>query len=175
VPGLTRAAAIERLSTDWDEAMRLFGRFDDGAFARRGTIGGGEWSAKDLLGHLAFWEEICLIQLDAWWKDELLRMDERFAPGGVDAVNAWNERRKLRWSAARVRSDADTTHHRLLAAIEGLTDAEWRSIVPLPIAQRMTLGTRLGRLAGGKSGPFHHVRDHLAELDAATATGYVSM
>jgi hypothetical protein len=167
VPGLSRAAALERLSSGWDEAIGLFARFDDEAFARRGTIGGGEWSPKDLLGHLALWEEICLIQLDAWWKDEPLRMDERFAPGGVDAINAWNERRKLRWSAARVRSDADKTHRRLLTAIEGLTDAEWRSIVPLPIVQRMTLGTRLGRLAGGPSGQFHHVRDHLAELREA--------
>ena len=37
----------------------MLAELDTSAFERRGTIGGGEWSAKDLAAHLGAWEGSC--------------------------------------------------------------------------------------------------------------------
>ena len=170
MPTPTRARAVQTLTDGWDHLHELLARIDAASFDVRGTIGGGEWSAKDLLGHVAFWEEIAVVQIGFWRQGQVLRLDQEFAPGGTDGLNAWNQRRQHRRSVRRVRTESDRIHARLLGEIGRLTETEWRSIVPLPLAQRVRLGTRLGRLAGGPAGPFGHVEAHLPDLRAFVAT-----
>lgn len=45
---------------------RLLDRLDAEAMTRPATIGGGDWSAKDLLSHIAYWEELAVDTLTAW-------------------------------------------------------------------------------------------------------------
>ena len=52
---ITQAAALATLDEGQQTLLTLLGQLDDEALTRAGTIGG-DWSAKDLLGHLAFWE-----------------------------------------------------------------------------------------------------------------------
>ncbi len=89
------------------------------------TIGGGDWSAKDLLGHMALWEELALATIDPWLRDERPRLEERFFDGDVDALNAWNEERKRDWPLERIRTEADEMHAQLLGAIERLGPDGW--------------------------------------------------
>jgi hypothetical protein len=141
---------------------------------RPATIGGGDWSAKDLVGHVAFWEEIALDQLAAWRAGEVLRFDERYGPGGVDGMNARNVALKATRSLDRVRGDSAATHEALLRELEGLTDHDWRSVPPSPTADRPRLGTRLGRILGGPGGQFSHAWAHLPDLDSYVARDVAS-
>src|SRR5262245_31819877 len=101
----TRKDAVDTLEDGQHRLDALFSTLSDDRFGRAGTMAGGEWSAKDRMGHIAFWEEIALATIDTWRKGEALRFDQAYVPGGTDALNAWNEQRKRRWAAARVRRE----------------------------------------------------------------------
>ena len=163
---VTRQVALHTLEDGHRQLDALFSRLTDDRFVRRGAIGGGAWSAKDLMGHVAFWEEIALATIDTWRKGEALRFDQAYVPGGTDALNAWNEQRKARWSAARVRRESAETHGRLIEEIEFLSAAEWTSVIPSPTTRRSRLGTRLGQVLGATKHPFGHAFAHLPDLQA---------
>ena len=160
---VTRQAALDTMQDGQRRLDALFSRLSDDRFVRRGTIGGA-WSAKDLMGHVAFWEEIALATIDTWRKGEALRFDQAYVPGGTDALNAWNEQRKAKWSAARVRRESAETHRRLIEEIEFLSAAEWTSVMPSPTTRRTRLGTRLGSVLGATKHPFGHAFAHLPDL-----------
>jgi hypothetical protein len=161
----TRHDAIATLEEGQSRLDALFARLSDEAFIRHRAIGN-DWSAKDLMGHITFWEEIALATLDTWRKGKALRFDQAYVPGGTDALNAWNHARKARWSAARVRSESEHTHRRLLGEIEGLSAIDWSSLVPSPVERRSRLGTQLGRVLGAPKRPFGHAFAHLPDLEA---------
>ena len=163
---LTRADAFATLEEGQARLDDLLGRLSDKELARPATIGGGDWSAKDLLGHIAFWEEVALTVLDSWRRERPLNLAEAFAPGGTDGMNAWNQERKGRWSLQRVQRDAEKTHRTLMTQMQRLSDEEWRSVVPTTAAQRSRLVTRLGGVLGAPRRPFGHAFAHIPDLEA---------
>jgi hypothetical protein len=56
----THAQAAATLEEGNAALAALFGHLSPAEMTRPATIGGGEWSAKDLLAHVAFWEELLL-------------------------------------------------------------------------------------------------------------------
>ena len=133
-------------------------------------LGGGEWSAKDLIGHLASWEAFALDALAAWEAGERAPIDDLQFTVSTSRINRANVERKGSWSVARVRRDAEGTHRELLDAIESLSDGRWRR--PVSPRGRKPLGVRLGGILGGPAGLFRHdeahypsVRSFLADLE----------
>ncbi len=57
---ITREEAVRLLEEQHAELATLFEELDPDAFVRRGTMGGGEWSAKDLAAHMGVWEEFAI-------------------------------------------------------------------------------------------------------------------
>jgi hypothetical protein len=162
----TRADALATLEEGQARLDDLLGRLSEEELTRPATIGGGDWSAKDLIGHIAFWEEVALRVLDSWRREMPLNLAEAFAPGGTDGMNAWNQERKARWSLQRVQRDATKTHRRLLREMGRLSDEEWRSLVPSVTGRRSRLGTRLGGVLGAPKRPFGHAFAHIPDLEA---------
>jgi DinB family protein len=144
----------------------LFDRLNDDQFTRPKTIGGGYWSAKDLMGHVSFWEEIALATVDSFRRGEALRFDQAFAPGGIDELNEWNHRRKAKWSSDRVRRESEATHSRLIEEIGKLSSKSWNEVIASPNARRLRLGTRLGQVLSGPKQRFGHAFAHLPDLEA---------
>jgi catechol 2,3-dioxygenase-like lactoylglutathione lyase family enzyme/DNA-binding NarL/FixJ family response regulator len=148
-----------------DAALReLFTRLNDAQMTQPATMGGGDWSAKDLLGHIAFWEELALEALQAWGAGRGL-----FGQGdwpGTDAANAQNQARTSQQSLAEVRQRAATAHTGILGALEGLTDEQWVAPAQRFNGETTTLGDLLGGILGGRAGHFRHAFDHLADLRA---------
>ncbi|MGH2555884.1 MAG: DinB family protein [Actinomycetota bacterium] len=162
----TRGDALATLEEGQARLEDLLGRLSEEELTRPATIGGGDWSAKDLIGHIAFWEEVALRVLDSWRRETPLNWAEAFAPGGTDGMNAWNQERKRRWSLQRVQREAAKTHRRLISELERLSDEEWRSVVPITTSRRICLGTRLGGVLGAPKQPFGHAFAHLPDLEA---------
>jgi hypothetical protein len=158
----TRREAILVLTRQRAEVLALLERLPARARTRPG-LGGGDWSPKDLLGHLESWERHALDALEAWARDEPAPVDVALRRDGLTAVNAREVQRRARRPYGRVASEAAATHAALLEAIRSMPRARW--VAPATSRGRAALGVRLGRLLVG-AGPFGHDRAHLRDLAA---------
>lgn len=163
-----RADALATLAEGRAALEAAFGALDDDAMHAPATIGGGDWSAKDLLAHLALWERLALEALAQWRDGARPTVEDVFAQGarGVDRLNAehtalWRDR-----DPDAVRAEAARAHEALGAAIRAMDDDEWRAKAPYETSRRRTLGELLGAITGAPKRPFGHAFAHLPDLEA---------
>ena len=161
----TRREAIRSLREQREETLTLLDRLPARARTRPG-LGGGDWSPKDLLGHLESWEQHALDALEAWARDERAPVDVAVYRDGITAVNRTEVQRKARRSFPAITESAAATHERLCAAIDVMSDERWQA--PATSRGRTPLGHRLGQLLVG-SGPFGHDAAHHRSLRAFVA------
>ncbi len=159
----SRRDAIARLRAERAEILDLIGRLPARALTRPG-LGGGDWSPRDLLGHLESWEEHALAALEAWARNEPAPIDRALRTRGLTAVNLAEVRRRSRRSMTATLASAAATHERLVGAIEALSDRAWRA--PATSRGRVALGHRLGQILVGTRDPFAHDSAHLKDLRA---------
>jgi hypothetical protein len=139
----TRQAAIEVLERGHAAVRRLLKEIPDHWTARPG-VGGGDWSPKDLVAHLTFWEE---------------RVLEARAPRAPrEAVRA-----RSRHTLAKVLRDWDNVHGELIRTIRTMPDARWEN--PATPRGRKSLEHRIGQLLVGRE-PFGHAEAHVKDLEA---------
>ena len=154
-----RDDAIHSLESGQAALEVLYARLSDAQMEQSATMAGGSWSAKDLVGHVAAWEELALQTIGAWRTGQPLPTDGEWP--GTDAFNARVQERTCGQLLLDVRQHAAATHGALVRAIQSLTGEEWRSS-----RGDNTLGDTLGRITGGPAGTFRHVFDHLDDLKA---------
>ncbi|HZD80082.1 MAG TPA: DinB family protein [Actinomycetota bacterium] len=159
---VTRRGAIDILERGRVAIAGLLGRVPAAELDHPG-VGGGEWSPKDLVGHLASWEERALEALAAWGRGEPAPIDREFRSRTLTAINAEAVAAKAGLSYAEVRREARRTHAELLRAIEAIPDGRWGS--PATPRGRRPLGHRLGQILVG-TGPFAHAQAHVESLRA---------
>lgn len=159
----TRSEAIEILLEGRTQIASLISRLSDRQLEAPATIGGGDWSAKDLIGHLAFWEELALDALSSWRRGEKPRVEDIFGEG-VDAVNA-EEQARIRVSPLTdVVKRSEETSERIVSEIERIPDDEWLGEAPYPSERRRNLAQLLSSVLGSPEGPFRHASAHLEDL-----------
>lgn len=161
---------IEAISTlqEGGAAMgALFEALSDDEMTRPATIGGGDWSAKDLMGHIAFWEELAVRTLAEWRSGVRPEVESIFDAGmaGVDAANAGNLAETACLVLDEVRARARRTHDSLVAGIRGIGDDEWRAASTYPNPHSASLGELLGSVTGAPNRPFGHAFAHLPDLE----------
>jgi len=167
VTALSRREALSTLREGQERLAALLAQLSDEELAQPSALGGGEWSPQDLIGHMAVWEEVALVTVEAWLRGDKPPIDERFGSRETDEINARNQDRKHAWSLERIRADSEGTHRRLVSAIEWMTEGEWASPPPFePDGQQETLGAELGGLLGAPGRPFGHAFAHLPDLEA---------
>jgi uncharacterized damage-inducible protein DinB len=159
-PSPAEAAAI--LEEGQTAVDRLAARVPEEEAVRHNAIGGGEWSLKDLLGHLAHWEELALETISRSRADGGIT---RVALDDVDEENAKDIARKLDWPLERVRSEASSTHEQLLTDIRSTSQEDWNRLRPFDGGAERTLGAMLGSVLGAPERPFEHAWAHLRELE----------
>jgi uncharacterized protein (TIGR03083 family) len=154
----TRVQAIEILQASRAPILELIEGLEDSQMKTRTVLGGGEWSVKDLLGHLAGYEEDAL----AIATGRRPRHSGKF--DSVDERNAADLERRRKWSVKRVRDDLEQSRVALIKAIEILDDKQWSSKIQTKTG-RSALGLVLGRLlVGDRHGLFAHDLAHLRDL-----------
>lgn len=163
----TRDQAIVTLDEGQAALDSLFARLSDEEMTRPATIGG-EWSAKHLLGHVAFWEELALEALTDWRAGRRPSVECIFEGGreGIDAANARDQERTAAQSLSEVRARATTAHTTLVQSIREMSDEEWRGKSPYPNAHRVTFAELIGSVLGAPKRPFGHAFAHLPDLQA---------
>jgi hypothetical protein len=162
-PRLSRAEAIAILEDGQAQLDALFGRLDNQEMTQPQTIGGGDWSAKDLMGHIAFWEELALNAIDACRAGRRAAVDE-FADAA--AANAHNQRASANHSLADTRSRAAAAHSAIVSVLRTLSVAEWTSPPACEGATKSSLEELLGGILGAPNRPFGHAWAHLDDLRA---------
>jgi len=85
------------------------------------TIGTGAWSAKDLLGHLAFWEELAAQALANWRAGQRPSAEDLFDQRRTDAANAGNDERS---SGQSLDDEVAEVHGEALVRLQGSTPAQ---------------------------------------------------
>ena len=167
---MTQAEAVATLEEGRAQLEALLASLDDGQLSRPATIGGGDWSASDLLAHIAFWEEIALQAAAEWRAGEPPWIEAVFREKRVDAVNAENFEKSRRDSPAVVRERAARAHRELVELVAGMAEAQWVGRAPYRTSRRETLGMMLGAITGAPGRGFGHVFAHLADLEAYVAS-----
>jgi hypothetical protein len=158
---VTRAEAIRRLESGHARIEALLERVPARARTSPG-VGGGTWTPKDLVGHLASWEERALEALDSWSREEPAPIDRLLRSKALSALNAGWVEEKTAWTWSRARRQAAGVHTRVVTAIAEMPDARWSA--PATPRGRKPLGDRLGSILGGPSGHFKHADAHVESL-----------
>ena len=162
------AEAIERLEAGHADLTAAVASLTSRQIVRPGTLGGGDWSVKDLIGHIGAWERRALTIVDAWSRGE--PFDALIGVGAVDELNERGVAATRQRTLRETRSDAAATHRALVERIAGLTAADLRSSVTMSTGRRHRLGTLLGSTTGGPAGPYLHMSAHLPDVRAYVAS-----
>lgn len=168
---MTQSEAIDTLRQGHAVMTPLFAFLSEADATQPGTIGGGEWSAKDLMGHLACWEELAIEAVEAWTDGRIPRAESIFTADDVDAINAENFARTSAQSLDDVKQRAHDAHERIVALIGSLPDELWNSKPAYETERRKRLGEMLGAILGAPKRPFGHAFAHEADLRARVAEG----
>lgn len=168
----TRKEALAILAEGHAALYGLAARLDDDAFARPGTIGGGDWSAKDLIAHVTTWEEIALRTIAEWRHGEKPWIES--TPEDTDEINAETVARKASMPSEEVRAEAKRVHEELTERIREITDDEWDAAAFWDTERERTFGGLVGTVLAAPKRPFGHAFAHLADLEAYVASAATS-
>lgn len=168
---LTRAEAMRVLQEGQERLANALNELSEDQLIIPRTIGGGEWSAKDLIAHVRAWEAFALEALEQWREGERPSVEDTFTRSErIDELNAMVfEENRLR-PPGEVKSEAERTHRTLLQEIEGMSDEQWLAKAPYPTDRRRRLGELLGSIMGAPQRPFGHAFAHVPDLEAYVAT-----
>ena len=161
---IARGEALSTLGEGSAAVRAQLHEIPDAQLTHPKAIGGGDWSAKDLIGHLTFWEELALQTIDAWRAAEMPWIEA--TPDDIDRVNENAVAAKAPLSLDRIRVEAVNIYEGLVREIEGMSDEEWRSDPPYESERPMKLFERLGGVLGMQDRPFGHAFAHLEDLEA---------
>jgi hypothetical protein len=159
----SRRHALRMIAEQRAEIEELLTRLPPRDRTRPG-LGGGEWSPKDLVSHLASWERYALDAVAAWERGERAPIDRILWSRSTSAINAEAVAAAAHLSWAEAKRRADATHGALVALVESMSDARWRT--PATPRARTPLGMRIGQLLAGSRGPFTHDLAHAKDLRA---------
>ena len=119
---MNRQQLLQKLDKAWAEIKDSYAGLSDAQLTEPGVMG--DWSVKDILAHLTWWEEEALKHLPGIIKgDRPLRYSTQY--GGIDAFNALMAERKHDLSLADVLQQQEATHQRLTDYLHSVPEAQF--------------------------------------------------
>lgn len=169
---LSTDEAVATLEEGHGRVHELLSGLSEKLVTRPATIGGGDWSAKDLVGHLAWWEELAIATLIEWRLGRRPWIEDVFGdlPVGIDRINAEDQARKAGRSWDQVLTLSDDVHHALVSELRALSHEEWRGKASYRTERDTSLGVLLSRVLGAPKRPFGHAFAHIPDLEAYVAS-----
>jgi hypothetical protein len=118
------------------------------------------WSIKTVLAHIATWERLTLLRLEAARQGTKPEIPPIGTEVEIDAVNAGTLESVLDLPIATVRADFDTVHAELVTAIEALDEEFLRSALPAAWGR----GRKVWELIGANT--WWHYPEHSQAIEA---------
>jgi hypothetical protein len=101
--------------------MESISGLSDSVLVEPGVVG--EWSVRDLLGHISTWEDEAMAALPVILEGRPL---PRYASsGGIDAFNARDQDRKRGITIAELRQVLEATHQRFMAYLASVPETAY--------------------------------------------------
>jgi len=142
----TKEAIIERLHTERRRLEQNLAGLSPEEMTQPGVVG--DWSVKDVLAHLADWEQMCLGWCAVCDRGE---KPETPAPGltwsQLDILNQRIYERYRDWSLDQVRALFDVTHREFMAMVEGLAEDKLLTPGLYSFTERRALADWMGHYA----------------------------
>ena len=105
---------LSTIERTWQEFKASFCDLSEAQIQQPGVVG--EWSIKDIIGHLTTWEDEALKALPVIQQGgKLPRYKDLY--GGLNAFNALMTEKKRALSLSEILEQSEMTHHRLIAFI----------------------------------------------------------
>lgn len=116
---MNRQQLLNRLDTAWVAFQASYAGLSSARLVEPGVAG--DWSVKDVIAHVTWWEEEALRHLP------LIIAGDRpprysVAYGGIDAFNAMMAERKRDLSLSDILTQQDDTHRRLVDFIQSVPE-----------------------------------------------------
>ncbi len=119
---MNRSRLLKRLETEWTAFKDSYAGLSDSDLLEAGVTG--EWSVRDIVAHVTWWEEEALEHLPV-----ILRGGKppRYSVtyGGIDAFNALKTEQKSNLSLSAVLRERDYTHQRLIDFLESVPEDQF--------------------------------------------------
>lgn len=167
---MSREEALSTLEEGRARVDGLLAALTDEDFERPRTMGGGDWSARDLVSHLAHWEELAQQAADDWRAGREPGIEDVFRNDRVDEVNAENDARSRDLTATQVRDRAVRAHAAIVHTIAAISDEEWSHKATYAAERRRTLGMLLASILGAPKRGFGHAFAHIPDLEGYVAS-----
>jgi hypothetical protein len=121
---MDRRQLLKQLDKRWTEFNESYAGLSDSQMTESGVTG--NWSVKDIIAHVTWWEEEALKHLPLINKGGRPRT---YAAeyGGIDAFNALMTEQKRQLSLSEVLRQRDETHRRLVTYIESAPEEQFTS------------------------------------------------
>jgi hypothetical protein len=163
---LSRSEAMATLGLGHRQCADLLARLSGQELSRPRTIGNGAWSAKDLVSHFTFWEELAVRTVEDC-RAARRPFVEGIFDGGSEALDAANEdhyNRTAHLPAEEVLRSSEAVHLQLLRMVAAMGYDEWNGPLVYDSPHKPTLGELLGSVLGAPGRPFKHAESHLSDL-----------
>jgi hypothetical protein len=152
------AELLQRIDRDWSALLQFLGTKDE---ARQLYSGPGQWSIKNNLAHLAFWEKFLLLHhLQGMPAPAVLEIDPSLLRRlDEDQLNQIIYNRSQARSLAEVVSDLHQTHGRLMAELKSTDFAALQkpdrieTLIKRPLLESVVCNT------------YEHYREHLKTME----------
>jgi hypothetical protein len=119
---MNRRQLLQKLDKAWVEIKESYAGLSDAQLTEPGVMG--DWSVKDILAHVTWWEEEALKHLPLIIKEgRPPRYSTQY--GGIDAFNALMTERKQNLSLADVLQQQDETHRQLIEYIQSVPEEQF--------------------------------------------------
>lgn len=121
---MDRQKLFDKIESAWQEFNASFAGLSDDLLKQPNAIG--EWSLKDILGHIAVWENEAMKYIPVILEGKRLpRYKDMY--GGIDAFNALNVTENRRLTLAEVHERSVQTHQKLLDYLHTLPSEHFTS------------------------------------------------
>jgi hypothetical protein len=119
---MDRQKILDKIELGWHDFNASFEGLSDELLQQPASIG--EWSVKDILGHVSTWEEEALKYLPhILHGDRIPRYSVMY--GGIDAFNALTTEKDRKLPLSDIRSHLDETHQKLVTYIQSLPEEQF--------------------------------------------------
>ena len=126
---------LKRLDKEWLGLLQSLRGLSDEAMSQPGLVG--EWSGKDLLGHIETWEDEAIEAMGEVMRGN--RPSGYRKHGGIDVFNARESAKKARLSLGEARGRLTDSHRRLVEVVAGMPGEHWGR--ENPVRRRLRLDT----------------------------------
>jgi|GEM_PF-1826176 len=160
----TQTELIEKLNHQRDDLFNTLAALTDGTSPWEEQIGKvaivEQWTAKDIVGHIAYWEQVILDHI----RESLTEGKPRpLSPKDPEEkINARESKKRKGWKWTRVRAEFEHTRGALIERVARLSEMELGFIVPNPWWNSQDEFYSIGEMI--QEDALDHSAEHIAQI-----------